>query len=135
MAIGLISLTSCEQKTDTNALLENSETRMELFDAIGSNQNYMTEFMGNMQGNDHAMQMMQGNQKIMGTMMKGQGMQMMLNDSIMSMNMMQSMMKDGKMMNHMMQIMHKEGMISEDCMNSSMMMMNDKGMNMGAMHN
>ena len=49
--------------------------------------------------------------------------------------MMQSMMKDGKMMSHMMQIMHKEGMLSEDCMNSSMKMMNDKGMNKGGMHN
>ena len=122
MAIGLISLSSCEQKTDTHVMLENSETRTELFNAIASNHNYMTEFMGNMQGNDHAMQMMKGDQKIMGNMMKGQGMQMMLNDSMMSMN-------------HMMQIMHKEGMMSEDCMNSSMKMMNDKGMNMGDMHN
>ena len=135
MAIGLISLSSCEQKTDTKVMLENSETRTELFDAIASNHNYMTEFMGNIQGNDHAMQMMKGNQKIMGNMMTGQGTQMMMNDSLMSMNMIDSMIKDGKMMNHMMQIMHNEGMMSEDCMNSSMKMMNDKGMNIGAMHN
>ena len=133
MAVGLISLSSCEQKTDTKVVLENSETRTKLFDAIASNHDYMTEFMGNMQGNDHAMQMMQGNQKIMGNMMGGQGIQMMLNDSLMSMNMMQSMMKNGIMMNHMMQNMHKEGMMSEDCMNSSIMMMNDKGMNMDEM--
>ena len=93
MAIGLVSLSSCEQKRDTNVMLENSETRTELFDAIASNHNYMTEFMGNMQGNDHVMQMMKGNQNIM------------------------------------------EGMLSEDCMNSSMKMMNDKGMNKGGMHN
>jgi hypothetical protein len=136
MAIGIISLSSCEQKTATNAMLENSETRTELFDAIANNNNYMTEFMGNMQGNNQAMQMMKGNQKMMGTMMKDQGMEMMMmKDSLMSMNMMQSMMKDGKMMNQMMQIMHTEGMISEDCMNSSTKMMNDKGMNMGSMHN
>jgi len=48
---------------------------------------------------------------------------------------MHSMMKDGKMMNHMMQMMHNEGKMSEDCMNSSMKMMNDKGMNMGDMQN
>ena len=88
LAISLISLSSCEQKTDTNIMLENSETRTELFDAIASNHNYMTEFMDNMQGNDHAMQMMKGNQNIMGNMMKGQGMQMMMNDSLMSMNVM-----------------------------------------------
>jgi hypothetical protein len=134
LAISLISLSSCEQKTDTNIMLENSETRTELFDAIASNHNYMTEFMDNIQGNDHAMQMMKGNQNIMGNMMKDEDVNMM-NDSLMSMNMVDSMMKDGKMMNHMMQIMHKEGMMSEDCMNSSMKMMNDKGMNMGDMHN
>jgi hypothetical protein len=133
MAIGLLSISSCEQKTDTNAMLENTETRTELFDAIASNHNYMTEFMGNMQGNDHAMQMMKGNQKIMGNMMQGEGIPMM-NDSLMSKNMMQSMMKDGKMMHRMMQIMYKEGMMSEDCMNSNMKMMNDKEMNMGSMH-
>jgi len=49
MAIGFISLSSCEQKTDTNAMFENSEARTELFDAIASNHNYMTEFMNNMQ--------------------------------------------------------------------------------------
>ena len=134
MAIGLISLTSCEQKKDTNATLENSETRTELFDAIASNNNYMTEFMDNIQSNDNAMQMMKGSQKIMGTMMKDEDMNMM-NDSLTSMNMMQSIMKDGKMMNQMMQNMHKEGMMSENCMNSSLKMMNDKGMTMGAMHN
>lgn len=135
LAIGLVSLTSCNQKADTKAMLENSETRTALFDSIASNHNHMTEFIKNMQGNDHAMQMMQGNQMIMGNMMQGQGIQMMMNDSMMSINMMNSMMKDGKMMNQMMQMMHNEGMMSEDCLNSSMKMMSDKGMNMGNMHN
>lgn len=65
LAMGLISLSSCEQKTDPNAMLENSQTRTELFDAIASNHSYMTQFMDNMQTNDHVMQMMQGNQKMM----------------------------------------------------------------------
>jgi hypothetical protein len=70
----------------------------------------------------------------------GQGMNMM-KDSTMTMNMMHSMMKDGKMMNHMMhmmqmmQMMQNEGMMSEDCMQSSMKMIGDKGMNMGDMNN
>lgn len=55
----LVILSSCGQKTDPNAILENSETRMELFEAIASNHGYLTEFMDNMQDNDHAMQMMQ----------------------------------------------------------------------------
>ena len=57
----LVILSSCGQKTDPNAILENSETRMELFEAIASNHGYLTEFMDNMQDNDHAMQMMKGN--------------------------------------------------------------------------
>jgi hypothetical protein len=135
LTIGLVSLSSCNQKTDPNTMLENSETRTALFDSIASNHNHMTEFIKNMQGNDHAMQMMQGNQMIMGNMIQGQGMQMMMNDSMMSMNMMHAMMKDGKMMNHMMQMMHNQGMMSEDCMNSSMQMMSAQEMNMGDMHN
>ena len=65
LAIGLVSLSGCNQKTNPNAMLENSKTRTELFDAIASNHSYMTQFMDNMQTNDHAMQMMQGNQKMM----------------------------------------------------------------------
>tara|TARA_R110001583_G_scaffold80855_6_gene216489 strand:- start:13401 stop:13889 length:489 start_codon:yes stop_codon:yes gene_type:complete len=133
LAIGLVTLFSCNQKTDPNAMLKSSETRTELFDAIASNHNYMTEFMDNMQGNDHAMQMMQGNQKMMGTMMQGQGMQMMMKDSTMMKNMMHSMMKNGKMMGNMMKMMYEKGMMSEDCMESCKMMMGDIGMNMKGM--
>ena len=57
--------------------------RTEHFDSIANNHNHMTEFMDNMHGNDHAMQMMQGNQKIMGNMMQGEGIQMMMKDSMM----------------------------------------------------
>lgn len=123
-AIGLISLSSCNQKTDSNAMLENSETRTELFDAIASNYSYMTEFIDKMEGNEHAVQMMQDNQMMMGTMKK---------DSMMKKNMMQSMMKDGKMMGNMMQMMHEKGMMSEDCMESCKKMMDDKGMDMKEM--
>ena len=128
LAMGLISLSSCEQKTDPNAMLENSQTRTELFDAIASNHSYMTQFMDNMQTNDHAMQMMQGNQKMMGTMMQGGGMWMMMKDSMMMKNMMDDqpvmhammdrMMKSPETMNSMMQMMHENGMMSEDCMES-----------------
>lgn len=142
-AIGLLSLNSCYQKTDSNTMLENIETRAEIFNAITSNHDYMTEFVSNMQGNNHAMQMMQGNKKMMGNMMKGQGMQMMMEDSTM-MNqmmgnkqmmhsMMQGMMKDGKMMGNMMKMMNEKGMMSEDCMQSCMKMMGDKGMDMSKM--
>ena len=129
----LVILSSCGQKTDPNAILENSETRMELFEAIASNHGYLTEFMDNMQDNDHAMQMMQGNHKMMGNMMQGVGIQKMMKDSMMMKNMMQSMMKDGKMMGNMMKMMHEKGMMSEDCMESCKKMMGNKGMDMKGM--
>jgi|SRR5680860_284283 len=124
LAIGLISLSSCNQKTDPNAMLENSETRSQIFNVISDNQGYMSEFMSTMQNSQHAMQMMQG-----------QGMQMMMKDSGMKKNMMQSIMKDGKMMGNMMQMMHEKGMMSDDCMESGMKMMGEKGMDMTGMDN
>ncbi len=127
--VGLMTLNSCKQEADVQAILQNSETRSEVIKAIAEDHNYMTEFMENMQDNNHAMQMMQGNKKMMGMMMQGDGMQMM-KDSMMTKNMMHSMMKDGKMMGNMMQMMQKEGMMSEDCMQSCMKMMGDKGMDM-----
>ncbi|MGY8915652.1 MAG: hypothetical protein ACKVJF_11305, partial [Flavobacteriales bacterium] len=91
LAISLVSLSSCNPKTDPNTILENSETRSEIIQTISENPDYMTEFMENMQGNEKAMQMMQGNKKMMGTMMQGQGMQMILNDSMMMKNVTQGM--------------------------------------------
>ncbi|SDD89194.1 hypothetical protein SAMN05421636_102240 [Pricia antarctica] len=123
--IAVTVLSSCNQITDVNVMLESPETRTELFDAIASNHSYMTQFMDNMHGNDHAMQMMQGDQKMMGNMMQGGGMKMMMKDSMMMKNMMQSMMKDGKMMGNMMQMMHEKGIMSEDCMESCKKMMNE----------
>jgi len=128
--MGLMSLNGCKQSTDVEALLQNEETRSEILKDLVQNHDYMMEFMEQMQGSDHAMQMMQGNKKMMGTMMKGQGMQMMMGDSTMMHSMMNGMMKDGEMMGEMMQMMHDKGMMSEECMQSGMKMMGDKGMGM-----
>ena len=116
----LTVLASCNQNIDANALLENAETRTEIINAIAANHSYMIEFMDAMQTNDHAMQMMQGDQKMMSHMMKGEGMQMMMKDSTTMTNMMQNMMKNGKMM-------------GEDCMESCMDLMKEKGMDMEGM--
>ena len=148
LTIGLLTMNSCNQKTDVNSMLKNSETRTEIFDSIANNHKFMTEFMESMQSSDHAMQMMQGNNNMMGTMMQGESMQMMMKDSMMTKNMMQGMMgnmegrqsmtkemmKDGKMMGTMMKMMYEKGMMSEDCMQSSMNMMGDKGMDLNGMH-
>lgn len=131
--IGLLSLNSCKQETNTQALMENPETRTEVFNAISKNHDYMTEFMESMHDNPQAMQMMQGNKKMMSSMMQGEGMQMMMKDSTMMHSMMDGMMNDGKMMGTMMKMMHEKGMMSEDCMESCSKMMGEKGMDMQGM--
>lgn len=132
-AVGLLSLNSCKQETNTQALMENPETHTEVFNAISKNHDYMTEFMESMHDNQHAMQMMQGNKKMMSSMMQGEGMQMMMKDSTMMHSMMDGMMNDGKMMGTMMKMMHEKGMMSEDCMESCSKMMGEKGMDMQGM--
>lgn len=128
--IGLFTLTSCNQDADVNAMLKNPEMRSQMMEIITKDHNMMTEFMGKMKGNNHAMQMMQGDKEMMNMMMQGNGMQMMNNNPEMMKNMMGNMMKDGKMMGQMMQMMHNNGMMSEECMQSCMKKMKDKGMNM-----
>ncbi len=134
-AVGLISLNSCNQKTDLKEMLQNPETRSEVIKTISENRDYMVEFMDNMPNNQQAMQMMQGNKKMMGAMMQGAGgTQMMMKDSTMMHSMMNGMMSDGKMMGTMMKMMHQKGMMSEDCMESCTKMMGDKGMDMQGMN-
>ena len=62
--IGLLSLNGCKQSTDVQTLLQNEETRSEILKDLVQNHDYMMEFMEQMQGSDHAMQMMQGNKKM-----------------------------------------------------------------------
>ena len=135
-AIGLLTLNSCNQKTDSKSILENSKSRTEVFNAIASNPEFLTEFMVSMHSNPDAMHMMQGNKMMMGN----NGMQMMMKDSMMTKNsmhgtminseMMQSMMgemiKDRTTMAAMMQVMQERGMISDECMQASMKMMESK---------
>ncbi|HSM64200.1 MAG TPA: hypothetical protein VK833_09710 [Gillisia sp.] len=134
---GLITLNSCENKseTDVNAMLEDPETRDEIFTGIVDDSDRMTSFMEYMQENDHAMQMMQNNKMMMGNMMQDGGMQMMMNDRAMMNNMMQMMMNDGTMMGNMMQMMYKNGMMNDECMETMKNMMTEKGMNMNTMGN
>ncbi|MDG2431127.1 hypothetical protein [Flavobacterium sp.] len=131
-AIGLLSLSSCNQKSDVKTMLQNSKTRSEIIKTIAENPQFMTEFMANMQGK--GMQMMQGDPKMIGAMMQGEGMQMMMKDSTMMHSMMNGMMKDPKMMQSMMQMMHQGGMMSEDCIKSCTKMMGEKGMDMQGMN-
>jgi hypothetical protein len=137
--VGLFTFTSCRQDTDMSSMLKNPEMRSHMMESIANDHSMMTEFMGKMKENPHAMQMMQGNKEMMNMMMQGNGMQMMhknmMHNPEMMKNMMSTMMNDGAMMSNMMQMMHDKGMMSDECMKSCMQMMKDKGMEMGSMHN
>jgi hypothetical protein len=131
--LSILILNSCNQKTDTRAILENPKSRAEIFDSIANNQKYMTEFIIKIHGHE--------------MMMGGSEMQMMMNDSLMNKNsingtminaemmrsMMDGMIDDSITMAAMIQMMQQRGIMSEDCMQASMKMMgnNEKGM----MHN
>ena len=72
--IGLLTLSSCKQDTNVEALLQNSETRSEVIKTITEDQEFMAEFIGNMRNNTTAMQMMLGNKNMMGMMMEDNSM-------------------------------------------------------------
>jgi hypothetical protein len=124
--LGVLILNSCNQKAGVSAILENPKSRAEIFDSIANNEAYMTEFIIKIHGHE----MMAG----------GSEMQMMTKDSMMTKNsmhgtminsgMMQSMMgemiKDRTTMAAMMQVMQERGMISDECMQASMKMMESK---------
>jgi len=63
--VGLLTLVSCNKKTDTNALLKDKATRTELFKAMANNPEMMTQFMNTIKDNKEAMQMMQGKHQMM----------------------------------------------------------------------
>ncbi len=141
--VGLLTLSSCNQKPDTNTLLKNKETRTELFSKMVANPEMMSEFMNTIKNNKGAMQMMQGNKQIMAKMMEGKGMmnmmknnpEMMKNMSKMMSgnmgamhNMINTIMKDGKMMEMMVTMMNKNGLMDNKSMESCMKMMKEKGM-------
>lgn len=134
LAAALLLWIGCGQQADDNSILKNAESKDKIFTAILEDHELMTEFMTKMMSNEHAMMMMKGNHDMMGKMMgDGNMMQMMKDKPEMMHDMMSDMMKDGKMMGHMMQMMGAEGMMSEECMQSCMKMMADKGMDMSGM--
>jgi hypothetical protein len=130
--ISVLLLTiSCNNSVNINQLLQNETSRQQVFEKIAANHEMMTGFMKVMMNDEHAKMMMKGHDG-MKKMMMGDGdmMKMMKDNPDMMHNMMSGMMKDGKMMGHMMEMMNQEGMMSEECMETCMKMMGDKGMDM-----
>jgi hypothetical protein len=125
----IILTASCTEQPDVNTLLSNAETKGQIFSKITDNHELMTEFMTTMMSNNHAKMMMQGNKDMMALVMKEDNMMQMMKDNPdMMHNMMSNMMKDGKMMGHMTQMMNQEGLMSDECMQTCMKNMDNKGM-------
>jgi len=130
----LLLTIGCNSAGNIDKLLENQITRQEVFDKITTDHEMMTQLMESMMNSEHSKMMMKEHEGMKDMMMgDGEMMNMMKDKPDMMHGMMSEMMKDEKMMGHMMQMMNKEGMMSDDCMQSCMKMMGDKGMDMGKM--
>lgn len=105
--IALFTLSNCNQKPDVNKMLENQESRTEIYKAISDNQDYLMEFMDSIHNNQNAMKMMRQNKRMCIMMIDST---MMKSDSTMNCKMLQK-----RMMNH-------------DCMQSCMKMKTDSTM-------
>ena len=109
LLIALFTLSNCNQKPDVNNLLENQESRTEIYKAIIDNQDYLMEFMDSIHNNQNAMKSIRQNNMMM--------CKMMMKDStlIKSDSTMNCMMLQKRMMNH-------------DCKQSCIQMKNDSTM-------
>ncbi|WP_340111674.1 hypothetical protein [Maribellus mangrovi] len=54
----LFAVNGYSQKTDVQKMMQNKETRTEIFNAMVNNHQYMSDFMNMAKNNDHAMMMM-----------------------------------------------------------------------------
>ncbi len=136
IASALLLMISCNEAVNIDQVLTDENTRNQVFNKIATDHEMMTGFMEVMMKDNHAMMMMKGNPGMKDMMMGESGMMQMMKDKPDVMhNMMGEMMKDGKMMGHMMKMMKDQGMMSEECMESCMKTMDDKGMSMGEMMN
>jgi len=134
VVFSLMTLADRSPETEVNTILDNSKTRSEIINKIASNHNFMNEFIEHMQNNQHAMQMMQNNEMMMGSMMQSPGMQTMMNDSVMMNYTIEAIMgniqgrrliigdimQDEDLMTGLIQMMRKNDFISESCMHSTM---------------
>jgi hypothetical protein len=139
----ILALSACQQQGDVSKMLENEESRNQIYEAIISDNEHSKQLMQAMMEDDHTQMMMKGNGEMMRMMMSdnenmkammkdnpemmqgmtGNMMNMAESDSSMCANMI-SMMKDKpNMMAQMMEMMHKEGMMDKETMMKNKEMM------------
>ena len=112
IAVLLFTVNGFSQSSNVKALLDNQETKTEVFNAILNDHQLMSEFMTAMKGNKHATMMMQNNKSEMHGMQEKSGMKasssghkmehgdmmgIMKNNPEMMKNMMEMCMKDSAM--------------------------------------
>ena len=128
----IAALSACQQQKDVSTMLENDDTRNEIFNTIISDHEYAEQLMTKMMEDDHTQMMMKGNEQMMGMMMsdndqmmalmkdKPDMMNKMMNiaeaDSSMCTHMMTMMKDKPNMMGQMMDMMHKECMMVKETM-------------------
>jgi hypothetical protein len=132
----ILAFSACEQQGDVGKMLENEESRNQIYEAIISDNEHSKQLMQAMMEDDHTKMMMKGNGKLMNMMMSdNEDMMGMMKDNpemmqgMMSnmMNMaesdssvctqMMTLMKDKpNMMGQMMDMMHNEGMMDQETM-------------------
>ena len=93
LLIVLFTLSNCNQKPDVNNLLENQESRTEVYKAIVDNHDYLMEFMDSIHNNQNAMKSIRQNNKMMCKLMMKDS-TLIKSDSAMNCKMLQKRMKN-----------------------------------------
>lgn len=119
-ALAIFGLTACNQQPAVHEVLDDQESREDVYKTIVNDEDMMVEFMNVMQDNQHAMMMMQGNEHMMSGMMNRENMMEMMsvymNDSTACEHLTDSMMVHRRTMNMMLEKMHEQGMMNQECM-------------------
>ena len=106
----IISIASCQSRTDVNSILSKTGTRKAIMDAIANNSDMSKEMMAAMMSSSNGMAMMQNHESMMKMMKENPGMMhnMMMNmmetcknDTTMMSGMCKKMMEDPQMMDMM----------------------------------
>lgn len=132
----ILAFSACQQQGDVSKILENEESRNQLYETIISDSEHSKQLMQAMMEDDHTLMMMKDNGELMSMMMSNNEnmMGMMKSNPELTQGMMSSMMNMAEsdssvcthmitlmkdkpnVMGQMMDMMHKEGMMDQETM-------------------
>ncbi|MEB2787193.1 hypothetical protein [Algoriphagus persicinus] len=125
LSLLILAFSACEQQGDVSTMLENEESRNQIYEAIISDNEHSKQLMQAMMEDDNTQMMMKDNGKLMNMMMSDNEdmmgmmsnmMNMAESDSSVCTHMMTLMKDKPNMMGQMMEMMHKEGMMDQETM-------------------